>query len=216
MSASLTRRSSAAAAGAPRRSGAPARPVRTPGSVTISISGAPDRLKSTRLTRRPPASAWMSFAVSSSRCARRMRTSNGPSDVSTVSDPSAASGIVVLADLVALREVRVEVVLAFPLGARGNGPADRHARGEDVLDRRPIDGRQGPGQAEADRAGVGVRRGAVVGRRAGAEHLRGRSQLAVDLDPDDRLPALEDVGQPVGRLHGRLRRGGHEPAAAHR
>ena len=63
------------------------------GSVTISMSGAPDRLKSTRLTLRPSASvAWTSLAVSSSRCARVMATVNGPSDVSKVSRPIDASG----------------------------------------------------------------------------------------------------------------------------
>jgi hypothetical protein len=70
--------------------------VRISGSVTISISGAPDRLKSTRVARRPSApttSPWTSLAVSSSRCARVMFTTNGPSDVSIDSRPRAARGI---------------------------------------------------------------------------------------------------------------------------
>ena len=63
------------------------------GSVTISINGAPERLKSIRLTLRPSEPVeWMSFAVSSSRCARVMPIVNGPSDVSTVSRPVDASG----------------------------------------------------------------------------------------------------------------------------
>jgi hypothetical protein len=37
------------------------------GSVTISMSGMPDRLKSIRLTRRPPNSSWISRPVSSSK-----------------------------------------------------------------------------------------------------------------------------------------------------
>ena len=61
--------------------------------MTISINGAPDRLKSTRLTFEPSGPvAWMSFAVSSSRCARVMPTVNGPSLVETVNDPRDASG----------------------------------------------------------------------------------------------------------------------------
>ena len=58
------------------------------------MSGAPERLKSTRLTRRPSAPvAWMSLAVSSSRWARVIPIVTGPSDVSNVSRPFAVSGI---------------------------------------------------------------------------------------------------------------------------
>ena len=68
---------------------------------------------------------------------------------------------VVLADLVALRQVRVEVVLAVPAGRARRLRADRDAGREDVLDRAPVDGRQGAREAEADRADVGVRRRAA-------------------------------------------------------
>jgi len=58
------------------------------GSVTISIKGAPERLKSTRLTFRPSSPvAWTSLAVSSSRWARVIATVNGPSEVSNESRP---------------------------------------------------------------------------------------------------------------------------------
>ena len=67
--------------------------VRISGSVTISMSGAPERLKSTRLTLPPVSSVpWTSLAVSSSRWARVMVTENGPAEVSNVSRPSDASG----------------------------------------------------------------------------------------------------------------------------
>ena len=63
------------------------------GSVTISMRGMPERLKSTRLTRSPIApSPWTSFAVSSSRWARVIPVVNGPSLVSNVSVPAEASG----------------------------------------------------------------------------------------------------------------------------
>ena len=49
------------------------------GSVTISTSGVPPRLKSTTLASapwmRPDEPAWISFAASSSMCTRWMRTS---------------------------------------------------------------------------------------------------------------------------------------------
>ena len=70
--------------------------MRISGSVTISISGAPDRLKSTSVVRRPSAptaSPCTSLAVSSSRCARVMFTMNGPSEVSIASRPADASGM---------------------------------------------------------------------------------------------------------------------------
>jgi hypothetical protein len=63
------------------------------GSVTISMSGAPERLKSIRLTRRPSApTPWTSFAVSSSRCARVIAIVTGPAAVSNTSRPREASG----------------------------------------------------------------------------------------------------------------------------
>ena len=107
---------------------------------------------------------------------------------------------VVLADLVALRQVRVEVVLAIPAGRR---PASRRRSRRPVARtcstaRRLID-RQRARQAEADRADVAVRRRAGVVVRAAAEHLRGGLQLAVDLDPDDGLVALEGGRGPVRR-----------------
>ncbi len=53
--------------------------VRMSGSVTISASGVPPRLKSTRLCSepwmRPLAPTWISLAASSSRWTRWMRTS---------------------------------------------------------------------------------------------------------------------------------------------
>ena len=52
---------------------------RTSGSVTISTSGVPPRLKSTTLRSepwiRPLPPAWTSLAASSSRCTRWIRTS---------------------------------------------------------------------------------------------------------------------------------------------
>src|SRR6185312_17072761 len=48
--------------------------------------------------------------------------------------------------------------------------------------------RQRPGEGEADRARVRVRR-VEVGDLAPAEHLRSRLQVHVDLEPDYRFPA---------------------------
>ena len=93
------------------------------GSVTISTSGVPPRLKSTRdepeSWMRPLADSWTSLAASSSRCARWMRTSPRR--------PFTARGRVELADLVRLRIVGIEVVLAVKDRPRGDLAAERQA-----------------------------------------------------------------------------------------
>src|SRR5215207_7142888 len=75
---------------------------RRSGSVTISTSGVPQRLKSTTLDSapwmRPELPAWTSFAASA----------------------AAAERDVVLADLVRLRAVGIEVVLAVEDRPRGD------------------------------------------------------------------------------------------------
>ena len=70
----------------------------------------------------------------------------------------------VLADLVALGQVRVEVVLAVPAGDSRDGGADGEARRQHVADGLPVDDRQRARQPQADRAGarVGRRLGRVV------------------------------------------------------
>ena len=107
------------------------------GSVTISISGAPERLKSTRLTLRPSASvAWTSLAVSSSRWARVIADGERPVGRVEGQPPERRERQVVLADLVALRQVRVEVVLAVPAGRR-RAPSPRSRRRSPGRARRP-------------------------------------------------------------------------------
>ena len=164
------------------------------GWETISTSGVPPRLKSTSDVSAPwirPAAppTWIVFAASSSRWARTMPISRSPSGPGTTNRPSTQSGSFVLGDLVALRQVGIEVVLAGEDGRFG----DRAAEREPELDR-PLDRRAGsapgstPGMGEADgaRARVRLLAPAVL---AAAEHLRPRLQLDVDLEPDDGLPA---------------------------
>ncbi len=66
------------------------------GSVTISSSGVPPRLKSTSVAVapwiRPEAATCTFFAASSSRCARTMPTSIEPCGVGTDSWPPEQSG----------------------------------------------------------------------------------------------------------------------------
>ena len=66
------------------------------GSVTISTSGVPPRLKSTSVAvapwMRPDAATCTFFAASSSRCARVIPITTSPSAVGTASLPPAQSG----------------------------------------------------------------------------------------------------------------------------
>src|SRR5256885_9559600 len=93
---------------------------------------------------------------------------------------------VVLGDLVRLRVVRIEVVLAVEDRAVGHlaveGERDHQAEVHGLR----VDHRQRTGEAEADRARARVRL-LAEGELARAEHLRARLQLDVDLEPDDRL-----------------------------
>ena len=110
-----------------------------------------------------------------------------------------AQRLVVLGDLEVLRHVRVEVVLpgepapARDLAVQGQADPDR------VLDRRPVHHRQRAGQAQADRADLGVGFGAEGGR-AGAEHLGPGAQLHVGLQADHRLVALHRLGERDQRV----------------
>ena len=94
--------------------------------------------------------------------------------------------LVVLGDLVVLRHVGIEVVLARERRLLGHAQVDRLGEAQRVLDHALVEHRQRARQPEAHRAHVRVGLGAeLVG--AAAEQLRGRRQLAVHLEPDDRL-----------------------------
>ena len=124
---------------------------RRSGSVTISTSGVPQRLKSTTeesapAMRPPVPPACTSLAASSSMWARVMPTR----PPSTSRSPVDADRLVVLADLVRLGAVGIEVVLAVKLAALGDVAVEREADLDRLLDRARVDRRQRPGMAQAD------------------------------------------------------------------
>ena len=92
----------------------------------------------------------------------------------------------VLRDLVALRQVRIEVVLAREDRLDLHRAAERVRGARAELDDPPVQDRQRARQAEADRADVRVRRRAEAGAAA-AEDFRLREQLRVNFQTDDRL-----------------------------
>ena len=127
---------------------------RTSGSVTISTSGVPPRLKSTTLTSEPRSGRSRrrgpSLAASSSRCTRCMRTSPR--------EPPAAQRNVVLRYLVALRKIRVEVVLAVKDRPRRDLTAEREAdHASPKCTARALVTGSVPGESQTDGAGVDVR-----------------------------------------------------------
>ncbi|MCY1179907.1 hypothetical protein D9M73_203260 [compost metagenome] len=115
-----------------------------------------------------------------------------------VEEALADDGMVHLAGLVALGQVRIEVVLAgedvLPGDVRVDGQAELagHAHGFRVQYR------QGAGHAEVNQAGLGVGLGAEGGGAAG-ENLRLGAELCVDFQPDHGFPLHVRVPQnPAG------------------
>src|SRR5207302_4174200 len=94
----------------------------------------------------------------------------------------------VLADLVALGEVGIEIILAREDGAAVDLSLDGQAETDRVLHGLGVRHRQRARQRDVDRAGLGVRRGAERARGA-REHLAVRGELRVRLDADDNFPA---------------------------
>ena len=101
--------------------------------------------------------------------------------------PVHAERLVVLGDLVALRQVGIEVVLPMEGRALGDLAAEAEAEQDRHLDRALVRHGQRARMGEADRAGAGVL-GREVLELAAAEHLRPRLQVDVDLEADDRFP----------------------------
>src|SRR5262245_7933302 len=96
-------------------------------------------------------------------------------------------GLLVLADLVALRQVGVEVVLAREDRAAVDRAADREAETDRVLERAAVEHREQAGQREVDGRRLCVRRRAELGG-CPREDLAAREELRVRFDADDDFP----------------------------
>ena len=104
---------------------------------------------------------------------------------------------VVLRDLIALRQVGIEVVLPGENGDRLDGGAERVRGAHRVLHGAPVQDRQGAGQTQAHRAHVDVRRCAERGAAA-TKDFAGCQQLTMDLEADDRLKGRQLGGSYRG------------------
>ena len=101
--------------------------------------------------------------------------------------------LVVLRDLVALGQVRIEVVLAGEARVRADAAVQRQRAFDGQFHGLAAQHRQRAGQAQADRADIGVGRRAEAGGAA-AEDLGGGGQLDVDFEADHRLVARDGLG----------------------
>ena len=171
------------------------------GWLTISRSGVPARFRSMRLSALPATSSCMLLPASSSRWARMMPIrfgSNRALGIADLQPAVVAQRQVVLADLVALGQVGIVVVLAVPLGEAG----DLAVQGQGRLDAtaRPRGG-SSPAACPACRCTPG-RSACWAGaelRAARAEHLALGEQLHVDFQADDDGVGLGH-GEGIGDL----------------
>ena len=99
----------------------------------------------------------------------------------------ADDGMIHLAGLVALGQVRVEVILARENVGHADLGVDRQAELDRVAHGLSVEDRQGARHAQVNQAGLGVGFGAEGGGAAG-EDLRRGGELGVDFQPDDDFP----------------------------
>jgi hypothetical protein len=157
------------------------------GSPTISTSGTPARFQSTSVSfggTRASGVSWRSLPAvlfemdadetDRARAGRRVDLDRA----------AGREGAVVLGDLVALRKIRVEVVLARETGVGVNGRSDGLREPQPERDGVAVQNGKRSRKAETDRA-RGLVRGGSDRDRTRAEDLRSRLELSVDLEPDD-------------------------------
>ena len=106
--------------------------------------------------------------------------------------------LLVLADLIALRQIRIEVVLAVEHAAQVDRGLEAEARAHRLRDAFLVDHRQHAGHRRVDQRDVGVGRAAELRRRA-REQLGLGGDLGMHLHADDDLPVAGGAGDEVLR-----------------
>src|SRR5262249_37862232 len=108
-------------------------------------------------------------------------------------DPAVfGQGLIVLRNLVALRQIRVEVILTGEDGTRVHVAIQRQSRLNGEFHGLAAKHRQRARQSQANRADMSVRRRAET-RGTPAKDLGARGKLDVHLQPDDRLVFSDGV-----------------------
>jgi hypothetical protein len=125
----------------------------------------------------------------------------GVSPDGNVQPPLRGDGLFVLGDLVALGQIRIEVVLAGEDGAFVHGTVGGERRAHGELHRALVEYRQHARQGQADRMHAVIRRRAIAHRR-GTEELGLGAQLRVHFETDHDLV----VGMRAHRFSGGVRR----------
>ena len=108
--------------------------------------------------------------------------------------------LLVLADLVALGQVRIEIVLAGKDGDRCHAGADGQPEADGMFHRPAVEHRQHTRQRQIDRAGLGVGLGAKPGGGPG-EDLRLGQQLDMGFQSDHHFPLHERISVSAGIQH---------------
>ena len=121
-------------------------------------------------------------------------------DLSALND-----GNLVLADLIALRQVGIEVVLAREHAPLVDRSAHGQAEADGALDRAFVQHRQHARQGDVDRRGLAVRR-RTEGGRGCRKDLRCGRKLRVGFQPDDGFPFHSNDSRMEARRPGKKRR----------
>jgi len=119
--------------------------------------------------------------------------------------------VVELADLIALRQIGVEIILAIEPRPFVDLGVDRHAGAHRLADAFAVGHRQHAGHRRIDQRHLRIGFGAEFGRRAG-EQFGLRGHLCVHLEPDDHFPVAGGATDAVCRGSGSAERFGHDGA----
>ena len=145
--------------------------------------------------------SWIDLPASCSRCSRSMPISIGLFAHVEQHLALADDGVLELGDLVALRQVGIEIVLAVEdralVDLRLEAEAGAHGLAHAFL----VDHRQHAGHRRVDEADIGIGRAAELGRGA-REQLALGGHLGMDFHADDDLPVAGlalDEALGVGR-----------------
>jgi hypothetical protein len=104
--------------------------------------------------------------------------------------------LIILRDLVALREIRIEIVLAREDRTFLNLKPERQSRARGQLNHPPIQNGKRTRQTQAHRTRVRIRLIAKT-RRASAKDFRFGAELGVDFQPDDSFPSAHFWSAPA-------------------
>ena len=108
--------------------------------------------------------------------------------------------VLVLRDLIALREIGIEVILAVETRHQIDGRIQAKAGADRLFDTKPVEHRKHARKRCVDQRDVGVRIGAESGRST-RKQLGAGCDLGMDLEPHHNLPVACRSGNEIGSAH---------------